>query len=177
MRITRRPSRGVGHGTACARNHFLVGDDPRYLQYLRFLCLLQPKCALVSRNPLLPSLPPTTPFKKIFADYFDYAGRLLGTDCPVGQMCLVYLLGPPSLAQMHLFASFDHILPLLECLKKFPQMVSQSLLPSSHRILCASETSNIVSLRSTSPNPTAAWRLQSKPLKDFSCTILALTGI
>ena len=42
-------------------------------------------------------------------------------------MCLVHLLGPPSLVQMHLFASFDHTLPLLECLKKFPPMVAQSL--------------------------------------------------
>ena len=75
MRITRRPSRGVGHETACARNRFLAGDDPRYSQYLRFLCLLQPKCDLASRNSPLPSHPPTTPFKKIFADYFDYAGR------------------------------------------------------------------------------------------------------
>ena len=39
----------------------------------------------------------------------------------------------------------------------------------SHRILCASGTSNTASLPPTSPNPTAARRLQSKPLKDFSC--------
>ena len=74
MHITCRPSRGVGHGTACARNHFLAGDDPRYSQYSQFLCSLQPKCAVASRNPL-PSHPPTTPFEKIFANYFDYAGR------------------------------------------------------------------------------------------------------
>ena len=75
MCITCRPLRGVGHGTACARNHFLAGDDPRYSQYLRFLCLVQPKCAVASRNPPLSSHPPTTPFEKIFEDYFDYAGR------------------------------------------------------------------------------------------------------
>ena len=75
MHIACRPSRGVGHGTACARNRFLAGDDSRYSQYSRFLCSLQPKCAVASRNPPLPSHPPTTPFEKIFADYFDYAGR------------------------------------------------------------------------------------------------------
>ena len=75
MRITCRPSRGVGRGTACARNRFLAGDDPRYSQYSRFLCLLQSKCAVASRNPPLPSHPPTTPFEKISAHYFDYAGR------------------------------------------------------------------------------------------------------
>ena len=75
MHVKCRPSRGVGHGTACARNRFLAGDDPRYSQYSRFLCSLQPKCAVASRNPPLPSHPPTTPFDKIFADYFDYAGR------------------------------------------------------------------------------------------------------
>ena len=42
---------GVGHGTACARNRFLAGDDSRYSQYLRFLCSLQPKCAVARRNP------------------------------------------------------------------------------------------------------------------------------
>ena len=178
MHIACRSSRGVGHGTACARNRFLAEDDSRYSQYSRFLCSLQPKCAVASRNPLLPSHPPTTPFEKIFADYFGYAGRhflIVGENCPVGQMCLVHLLGPPSLAQMHLFASFDHTLPLLE--KKFPQMVGQSLLPSSHRILCASGTSNTASPPPTFPNPTAAWRLQSKSLKGFSCPILALMGI
>ena len=64
----------VGHGTACTRNRFLAGDDPRYSQCLRFLCLLQPKCAVAGRNPPLPSHPPTTALEKIFADYFDYAG-------------------------------------------------------------------------------------------------------
>ena len=49
-------------------------------------------------------------------------------------MCLVHLLGPPSLAQTHFSAFFNHTLPLLECQKKFPQMVVQSLLPLSHRI-------------------------------------------
>ena len=62
----------AAHGTACARNRFLAGDDPRYLQYSRFLCLLQPKCAVASRNPPLPShLPTTRPSKKILADCFD----------------------------------------------------------------------------------------------------------
>ena len=75
MNITCRPSRGVRHGTTCARNRFPAGDDPRYSQYLRILCSLQPKCAVASRNPPLPSHPPTMSFEKIFADYFDYAGR------------------------------------------------------------------------------------------------------
>ena len=60
-------------------------------------------------------------------------------------MCLVHLLGPPSLAQMHLFASFDHTLPLLECLKKFPQMVVQSLLPSSPDFMRKSDIKHRVS--------------------------------
>ena len=92
-------------------------------------------------------------------------------------MCLVHLLGLPSLAQMHFFISFDHTSPVLECLKKFPQMVAKSLLPSSHKILCASRTSNTEFLPPTFLNPTAARRLQSKSLKDFSCPILALMRI
>ena len=43
---------------------------------------IRDSCAHCNRNapsqaatPPLPSHPPTTPFEKIFADYFDYAGR------------------------------------------------------------------------------------------------------
>ena len=75
MRITCRPSRGVGHGTARARKCFLAWDEPKYSQCLRFLCLLQRKRAVASRHSPLPSYSSTTPSKKNFADYFDYAGR------------------------------------------------------------------------------------------------------
>ena len=172
MHIACRPSRGVGHGTACARNRFLAGNNPRYSQYSRFFCLLQPKCAVASRKPPLPSHPPTTPFEKIFADYFDYTERhflIVGDRLSGWSDVFVTPAGTIVTCAKHLFASFNHTLPLLECLKKFPQMVAQSLLPSSHRILCANGTSssNTVFLPPTSPNLTAARRLQSKPLKDF----------
>ena len=134
----------------------------------------------LAANPPLPSHPPTTPFEKIFADYFDYAGRhflIVGDRLSGWSDVFGTPAGTTDTGANALFASFDHTLPLLECLKKFPQMVAHSLLPLSHRILCTSGTSNTASLPPTSPNPTAARRLQSKPLKDFSCPILALMGI
>ena len=74
-RITCRPSRGVGHKTARRSTVFC----PRKNQDIH---KIRDSCAYCNRNapsqvsiPPLPSHPPTTPFEKNFADYFDYAGR------------------------------------------------------------------------------------------------------
>ena len=122
---------------------------------------IRDSCVYCNRNapsqaatPSLPSHPPTTISEKIFADYFDYVGRhflIVGDRLSGWSDVFGTPAGTPLLVQMHLFASFDHILPLLECLKKFPQIVAQSLVPSSHRILCSSGTLNTAFLPPTSP--------------------------
>ena len=146
---------------------FSSRDDPRYSQYSQILCLLYLRNAPSQKGS---RYPPTTSFKKIFANYFNYAGRqflIVGDRLFVWSMCLARLLGPPSLVRMHFFASFDHTLPLLECLKKFPQMLAQSLLPSSHRISCTSGTSNTAFLSLTSSNPTAAVKAAERLLMAY----------
>ena len=149
---------------------------------------IRDSCAHCNQNapsqaatPPLPSHPPTTLFQKIFADYFDYAGRYFlivgdrfsGWSDVFGTPAGTIVTGANALVRLlrSYFATFG-----------VPEEISsdggpESILPSSHRILCASGTSNTASLPPTSPNPTAARRLQSKPLKDFSCPILTLMGI
>ena len=169
-----RPRNGVR-----ARNRFLARDDPRYSQYLRFLCLLQSKCAVASRNPPVALPPAYHALRKNFSDYFNYAGRhflivgdrLSGWSDVFGTPAGTTVTGANVLVCLlrSYFATFG-----------VPEEISsnggQSLLPSSHRIFCASTTSNTVFLPPTSPNPTVARRLQSKPLKDFSCPSISPNG-
>ena len=141
-------------------------------------------CAYCNRNaPSQPTtfpLPSHPPFEKIFAAYFDYAGlhflivedRLSGWSDVFGTPAGSTVTG--TNAFLRLFPSY---FATFEYRRKFSQIVAQSLLPLSHRILCISVSSNTAYLPPTSPNPTPAQRLQSKPPKDFSCPILSLMGI
>ena len=167
MDIACRPSRGVGHGTACARNRFLAEDD----QYLQFLCSLQPKCAVASHNPPLPSHPPTTPFEKIFADYFDYSrrhfliveDRLSDWSDVFGTTAGTTVTGANALVRLLLsyFATFG-----------VPEEISSDGGPEFTAFVTQDFMRKWCFFRLLPPNLTAVRRLQSKPLKDFSCPLL-----
>ena len=190
MRFTCRPSRVVGNGTACV-------FWPGMTQDIHNIC---DTCAYCNRNApsqtatyatlqlrlrrcSLPCCPPTRsrrPFEKNFADYFDYAGRhflIVGDRLS----CQSDMFGKPG------GSTITGANALLRLLRSYfvtfgvPEKISSNGGPEFTAFVIqdfsASGTSNTAFLPPTSPNPTAARKLQSKPPKDFSCPILALMRI
>ena len=148
---------------------------------------IRDSCAHCNRNaplqaatPPLPSHPPITPFEKIFADYFDYAGRhflivgdrLSGWSDVFGTPAGTTVTGANALVRLlqSYFATFGVPEEISsDGSPEFTAFVTQDFMRKwdiKHRVSSA-----------YFPNPTATRRLQSKPLKDFSCSILALMGI